>query len=768
MFATTPDKPCWRCAVKAGRYNNLVVNDRFQPQPVLTGDDGRPMDEVRGTLERITFHNPENGYTVARLMPEGAHDVITVLGNFSSPVVGEFLRCEGRWTTHPQWGPQMQVRRYEAIRPATIDGIERYLGSGMVKGVGPVTAKRIVEMFGDKALEIIEKQPRKLLGIPGIGEKTLDKIRTAWFDQREIRNVMLFLQSHGVTPAYAVKIFKTYGVESIVIVERNPYQLATDIWGIGFRSADKIAMNLGFKPEDPLRIEAGLVYVMNQAVETGGNAFLVRDELYDHAEAILGTRNIDAALAALVDRGQLVVEEAGLFGTVEEAIYTPSLHQIECAMARRLKYLADRAVDTGMGDAKFDEWLGTVLAKNQTTLSEEQGDAVGRCIRSRVAILTGGPGTGKTTTTRAVVTAFRALEKRVLLASPTGRAAKRLSEVTGAEATTIHRMLVFDPATRAFRYGPDNPLECDVLIVDEASMLDMVLANAVLRALSEDAQLILVGDVDQLPSVGPGNVLRDIIGSGVIPVARLTQVFRQAAMSTIITNAHAVNQGRRPELPSPKEPDRDLVFIEANEPDEVAGKIVAIVERSLPRRGFNPADIQVLVPMQKGTAGAIYLNSRLQERLNPPSPTKPEIERGQRLFRVGDRVIQLRNDYDKGVYNGDIGSVLHVDLEETTLTVRMADQDVNYDFGDLDELALAYCLTIHKSQGSEFAVAVIAIHTQHFAMLQRNLLYTAITRAKSFAVLVGNRRAVDIAVRNDKQAERHTRLRERLQGLIAA
>ncbi len=743
------------------------MNDRlFNVPPVLVPDDGRPLAEVRGTLERITFHNPENGYTVARLLPEGARDVVTVLGNFSSPVVGEFLRCEGIWTRHPEWGQQMQVKRYEAIRPASIYGIERYLGSGMVKGVGPVMAKRIIEKFGADSLEVIEKRPRELLGVPGIGEKTLDKIITAWYEQRAIRNVMLFLQGHGVSPAFAVKIFKTYGSDSIAIVERNPYQLATDIWGIGFRSADKIAMNLGFLPNDPLRIEAGLVYVMTQAVETGGNAFLTRQELAKHAEAILATSEIDSALTALIGRGQLVREESGLFGEVEEAIYTPSLYSVECAIGKRLRYLASRPVETGMTDLQFGQWLKSLLAKNNTKLSEEQGAAVERCLKSRVAVMTGGPGTGKTTTTRAVVAAFHGLEKRVLLASPTGRAAKRLAEVTGADASTIHRMLVYDPGTRSFKHGPETPLPCDVLIVDESSMLDMLLANAVLRAVSETAQIILVGDVDQLPSVGPGNILRDIIDSGTVPVARLTQVFRQAAESTIITNAHAVNQGHMPALPSPKDPDRDFAFIEAEEPDDVANKIVAIVARSLPKRGYAPTDIQVLVPMQKGTAGAIYLNQRLQEQLNPPAPYKPEVARGPRLFRVGDRVIQLRNNYDKGVFNGDIGTVTGIVAEESQLSVKMADQEVVYDYSDLDELGLAYCLTIHKSQGSEFPVAVIAVHSQHHALLQRNLLYTAITRAKKFAVVVGNKRAIGTAVRNDKQAARHTRLKERLQGLI--
>ncbi|MDR3708257.1 MAG: ATP-dependent RecD-like DNA helicase [Capsulimonadaceae bacterium] len=731
-------------------------------------DLGQPLDEVRGVLERVTFHNEENGYTVARLLPEGSREVVTVLGNFADPVVGEFLRCEGIWKTHPKWGPQMQVQRYEAIRPASVDGIRRYLGSGMVKGVGPVMAGRIVDVFGERALDIIDKEPRRLLEVAGIGEKRVELIRKAWYDQREIRNVMLFLQSHGVSPAYAVKIYKTYGTDSIAIVERNPYQLATDIWGIGFKSADQIAGNLGFAKDDPRRIEAGLIYVMNQTVETGGNAFLTRDELAAAAGEILGATAIDECLDKLVEREQLVSERISLFGVEEEAIYTPVLHTIETHLAGRLKRMSARPVSVGMSDVELSKWIAELVARQGVALSGEQAAAVSKCVTSRVSVLTGGPGTGKTTTTRILVAALHALEKRVLLASPTGRAAKRLSEAAGAPATTIHRMLVYDPASRAFRFGAENTLECDVLIVDEASMLDMVLANAVVRALAEDTQLILVGDVDQLPSVGPGNVLCDIIDSGVAPVARLTQVFRQAALSTIITNAHAVNQGRMPDLPSPREPDRDFVFVQADEAEDAAAKAVAVVARSLPRRGHDPADIQVLVPMQKGAAGAINLNALLQQTLNPPLPGRPEVSRSARIFRLGDRVIQMRNNYDKGVFNGEIGVIAGIDAEAATVLVRMAEQDVVYEFSDLDELSLAYALTIHKSQGSEFSVAVIVLHTQHYALLQRNLLYTAITRAKRYAVVVGNKRALSIAVRNDKQAERHTRLRARMQGLIAS
>lgn len=725
-----------------------------------------PLDELRGTLERITFHNEENGYTIARLMPEGGREIVTIVGTFTNPAVGEFIRCEGTWTSHARWGPQMQVQRYEPIRPATAEGIRRYLGSGMVKGIGPVMARRIVEKFGAAALDIIDKQPQDLLKVPGIGAKRVDMIRTAWDDQREVRNVMLFLQGHGVSPAYAAKIYATYGTDSITVVEQNPYQLATDIWGIGFQSADKIARNLGFALDDQRRIEAGLMYVLNQAVETGGNAYLTRDDLVKAANEILGTGEIAAALDALVERETIRCEKTALFGVLEEAFYTPVLYAAEDRLANRLLQMAARPVDTGMTAVKLRAWIADLAPRQSVGLSAEQAEAVGLCLSSRVSILTGGPGTGKTTTTRLLVAAMHALHKRVLLASPTGRAAKRLSEVTGAPASTIHRMLVYDPALRQFRYNEENTLDCDVLIVDEASMLDMLLADALVSALSSDAQLIMVGDVDQLPSVGPGNVLRDIIESGVVPVARLTEVFRQAARSTIIGNAHAVNQGRMPELPSPKQPDADFVFIGAEEADEAASKIVAIVARSLPRRGYSPEDVQVLAPMQKGSAGAMNLNGLLQQTLNPPSPTKPEVSRAARLFRLGDRVIQLRNDYDKGVFNGDIGIIVSIDAEAGRIIVRMADQDVIYDFADLDELGLAYCLTIHKAQGSEFGVAVIALHTQHYALLQRKLLYTAITRARKLAVLVGNKRAVAIAVRNDKQSVRHTRLRERLQGLI--
>jgi len=1153
-------------------------------------DEGPPLDTLEGVIERITFHNEENGYTVARLLPPNARDVITILGNFSNPVVGESLLCYGTWTQHAQWGKQMQVARYEVIRPATAFAIEKYLGSGMVKGVGPVTAKRIVNKFGDESLDIIEHHPRKLLTVPGLGEKTLAKITQAWHDQREIKNIMLFLQGHGVSPAYAVKIYRAYGAKSIEVVEKNPYQLASDIWGIGFKSADKIARAIGIAEDDPRRIEAGVVYVLNEAVESGGNAYLTEGELSQKANEILGVGDVDAAILALSGSGRLISEPATFLGQTEVAIYTPSLHKTEIGLADRIKKLLATPLKQPANPQKFDEWLVALLDKHGFPLSEEQRASVKTALLSRFSVLTGGPGTGKcvtgdtlvvsaagvlpleghwcqssgepfdcpdsfrehtvevaaknriattshayfggrqetirikshlglaleatpnhrlwamtehgpdwvrleelqenmfvavrrgdnlwgqgnlpsdmaylfgiisgdgsqsstntiiitnndvallarcreiveqrlgrrgylrpsrnthdlifhggalrrellgyglhvcksegkiipasvleapresivqylaglfdtdghiqqrpggqvsfeitlksaelirqvqilllnlgivsrrversinycyrgsverrpywrlsvtgydadllmsmiptkkivpsqirlcnpnrdavplpgpiirhiftasgrhnrrewwawkreikgertptrqrllallqdwtpetedwqreavreacrdcyywdkvvgiehsssvvydltvpgeesfvaggfvnhnTTTTNAIVAAFEGLKKDVLLASPTGRAAKRMTEVTGREARTVHRLLEFDPEKRGFKRDLETPLECDVLVVDESSMLDMVLTYSLLKAVPEGAQVVFVGDVDQLPSVGPGNVLRDLIESGSVPVARLTQVFRQAAESLIITNAHAINAGRMPLLPPPSE-GRDCAYLKVEEAEEVADKVVAVVARSLPKRGYAPGDIQVLTPMQRGSAGAAYLNTRLQEALNPAAPGKDEVQRGARLFRVGDRVMQIVNNYDKAVYNGDIGAVSSVSHEDETLVVTFPDaegtNEVVYEFADMDELTLAFSCSIHKSQGSEYPAVVLALHTQHYMLLQRNLIYTALTRAKKFAVLIGPMRAIAMAVKKQSDIHRHTRLKERLQGIL--
>jgi len=743
----------------------------FKPAAPLIRETpgGPPLDALEGVIERITFHNDENGYTVARLLPPNARDVITILGNFTNPVVGESLICYGTWIRHAQWGRQMQVARYEVVRPATAFAIEKYLGSGMVKGVGPVTARRIVNKYGEEALDIIEQHPRKLLNVQGIGEKTLAKITKAWADQREVKNIMLFLQSHGVSPAYAVKIYKAYGGQAIEIVERNPYQLASDIWGIGFKSADKIARAIGIAEDDPRRIEAGVVYVLNEAVESGGNAYLTEKELTEKAAVILGVEDVGGAILNLAMTGRLVLEEAAFLGETETAIYTPSLHKTETGLAERIQKLLATPLKQPPDPAKFDHWLTALLDKHGFPLSDQQRESVKTALLSRFSVLTGGPGVGKTTTTNAIVAALEALKRNVLLASPTGRAAKRLTEVTGREAKTVHRLLEFDPEKRGFKKNADEPLECDVLIVDESSMLDMVLTYSLLKALPDNAQVVFVGDVDQLPSVGPGNVLRDLIDSGAVPVARLTQVFRQAAESLIITNAHAINAGRMPSLPPPPE-NKDCAYLKAEEAEDVAEMVVAVVARSLPKRGYAPADIQVLTPMQRGSAGAAYLNTRLQEVLNPARPGTEEVQRAGRLFRVGDRVMQIVNNYDKAVYNGDIGTVSAISYEEETLTVSFQDAqgltEVSYEFSEMDELTLAFACSIHKSQGSEYPVVVLALHPQHYMLLQRNLLYTALTRAKKLAVLIGPQRAIAMAVKKQSDIHRHTRLKERLQGIL--
>ncbi len=744
----------------------LRTQSKPEPQQTLPGTDNPAQPpKVAGTIERITFHNPESGYTVAKLAPEKGRDLVTIIGTFTSPVVGESLICEGTWTRHPEWGPQLSVTRYETVRPSTAAAIEKYLGSGLIKGVGKVTAKRIVAMFGTTTFDIIEREPKKMLAVAGLSTKQIESIQAAWVEQSEIRNIMVYLQSHDVSPLMADKIYKTYKDQAIAVVETNPYRLAYDIWGVGFSSADKIARNLGIALDDPRRIQAGLVYCMNQATERSGNVYQTRDQLAQVASELLGTHEIDTELRNLLE-AQKLVSETVPFSNNDTALYIPSMLAAERGLSKRILAL----IEAPQGKEPSPQWLERTLAKKNLELTPEQHEAVQTALTSRVLVLTGGPGTGKTYTTQAIITALKAQNKTVQLASPTGRAAKRLSEVTGVDAATVHRLLAYDPNTRTFQFGQGAPLECDVLLIDEASMLDMPLAYAVLRAVKDTAQIILVGDVDQLPSVGPGNILRDLIDSGRVPVARLTTIFRQAAESRIVMSAHEINSGTVPALPTPREAERsggDFVFIGADQAEDVADKIVAVVSISLPKRGIPAADVQVLTPMQRGSAGAAYLNQRLQETLNPKHPSKPEAARsGGVIFRLGDRVIQMRNNYDKVIFNGDIGVVKSIDIPGEKLTVKYADQEIDYDYTDLDELSLAYALSIHKSQGSEFPAIVIALHSQHFTLLQRQLIYTALTRARKFAVIVGSPKAVGIAVRNDKTARRSTLLKERLQGLL--
>ncbi|MCW3096290.1 MAG: recD [Chthonomonadaceae bacterium] len=738
--------------------------------PPHNGNSSAPLDALVGVLERVTYHNEENGYTVGRLAVEGARDLVTLVGNFSNPVVGEQLTCEGRWTAHREFGRQFAVERYHTSKPATAFAIEKYLGSGLIKGVGPVMAKRMVELFGLETLEVIENDPRTLLRVEGIGEKRVAMIQKAWDEQREIRNVMLFLQSKGVSATYAVKIYKTYGDRAIATVEANPYRLAQDIWGIGFKTADKIAQQLGVAIDSEQRIEAGLLYTLSEATDFG-HLFLPEPKLLQSATEILAveTEKLTPVLETMVAAETVKAEdipEIEMAGRAMRAMYHPALFYTEVGLAGQIRRRLRLPLPKPLSREKLAAWLESQEKKTGIALSEEQREAIALALENRFFILTGGPGTGKTLTTNTIAAAFEAQKKRILLVSPTGRAAKRLSEVTGRDAQTIHRLLKFDPASRSFQYNENNPLPCDVLIADEVSMLDAVLANNLLKAVPEQAQIVFVGDSDQLPSVGAGNVLGDLLNSEVVPSTRLTQVFRQAQASLIVTNAHRIRQGQFPTLVPPKERgDNNCLWIEIDDSVEGATEIVKLVRKSLPALGYRGDAIQVLTPMKRGTLGVDYLNELLQEALNPADPTgrRPELLRGSRRFRIGDRVIQLVNNYDKNVFNGDIGTVLDIKPDDQILLVQYPDAVVEYDYADYDELQLAYALSIHKSQGSEYRAVVLVLHSSQYMMLQRNLLYTGLTRARDLCLLVSEKRAIARAVQNNKTTRRYTRLAERLQ-----
>ena len=738
---------------------------------------------LSGILERITYHNEENGYTVGRLAVEGSRDLITVIGNFTNPIVGELLVCEGCWVAHREFGRQFAMERYSTARPATTFAIEKYLGSGLIKGVGPVMAKRMVDLFQTETLDVIEKEPGKLLRVEGIGARRVAMIQRAWHEQREIRNVMLFLQGKGVSATYAVKIYKKYADQSIAVVEENPYRLAQDIWGIGFKTADKIAQQLGVAPDSPRRLEAGLLYTLSEATDFG-HMYLPESKLYASAATIL---DVDAVLLSPVLEQMVTTDQVKCEAIPSDvglkpvrAVFHPALYFTEVGVARDIAARLSRPVEQTVSIARLTEWFKGLPEAIYGSLSEEQISAVAMALTNRLFILTGGPGTGKTLTTNAIVRAFEARKRRILLVSPTGRAAKRLSEVTGREAQTIHRLLKFDPATRQFSYNENNRLECDLLIADEVSMLDAVLANNLLKAIPEATQIVLVGDSDQLPSVGAGNVLGDLITSGTVPSLRLTRVFRQAEASLIVKNAYRIRNGEMPDLvPPSRRAGNNCLFIEVSDPPPDADpgvevltsseagaiQVVKMVKRSLPALGFHGDDIQVLSPMHRGAIGVGRLNELLQDAVNPikAGTERLELLRGSRRFRTGDRVIQLVNNYEKSVYNGDVGSISKIDMVNQTLNVRFSDVDVEYDFADYDELQLAYAMSVHKAQGSEYRAVVLVVHSSQYMMLQRNLVYTGLTRARDLCIIVGDRRGIARAVRNDKTMRRYTRLAERLE-----
>jgi exodeoxyribonuclease V alpha subunit len=727
------------------------------------------MPTLEGAVERITFHNEENGYTVARLVPEGKDYEVTVIGNMLGVQVGEHVRLEGEWTVHGQYGRQFKVERYASVLPATAAGIEKYLGSGLVKGVGPVTAKRIVRKFGADTLTVIDETPERLHEVLGVGPKRVGQIKSAWHEQRQIREVMVFLQSHGVSPALAVRIYKHYGDGAAGVVRNDPYRLARDIHGIGFLTADKIARNLGIAPDAPERVAAGVAYTLGKKADEGHvyvpQAELVADsaKLLDVTEPLAAT-----AIESLRQDEQVHVEPlVGGSGLAEErAVYLTPFYYGEVGVAGRLRRLMDAVEDRCFVFRSFDWPQGLAVVQRDTglRLTVQQQAAVRTALTERVTVLTGGPGTGKTTTMLAAIRLLDAARRSYVLASPTGRAAKRLGEATGKEAKTIHRLLEWSPGGAGgftFQRNEDNPLDVDMVIVDEASMLDLLLTNHLLKAIPPGAHLLLVGDIDQLPPVGAGNVLRDVIDSGAAAVVRLDVIFRQAAGSYIIENAHRINQGQMPEWRP--EQSQDFFLFQTDDPERAAELVVEIVQERIPRRFNIPAhDVQVLSPMHRGAVGVGSLNERLQAALNPPAANKPERRIGGRVFRLGDRVMQMRNNYDKDVFNGDLGRIVALDPVEQTLAVRIDERTVPYDFLELDELVHAYAVSVHKSQGSEFPAVVVPVTTQHYMMLQRNLLYTAVTRARKLVVLVGSPRAVAIAVNNHRIADRYSALAERL------
>ena len=724
------------------------------------------LTHLSGQIERITFTNEENGFTIAKVKVEGKRDLVTVIGNLMAPMPGEIIDMQGEWAHHPKFGEQFKVARFKTQVPATVYGIKKYLGSGLIKGLGPVMAKRIVDRFGEDTLDIIENQIGRLAEVKGIAEKSIAKIAKAWDQQRDIRDVMIFLQGHGVSSAYATKIFKRYGDRSIAVVKQNPYRLASDIFGIGFLKADRIAKELGFSNDCRARVEAGVVYTLNQ-LSDDGHVYFPYAQLVERCREALGIEQeaVVQAIGSLHADKQIIIvdlnEDIENYLENNKAVYLARLHQYETGIANRLKALLStpksiRAVDS----ARAIEWVQQQLSFQPAA---NQKDAVRYALENKVMVITGGPGTGKTTIVRVMLKIFSQMKIRIMLAAPTGRAAKRMNEMTGHEAKTIHRLLEYSIHKHGFQRNEKNPLDCDLLIIDEASMIDTILMYHLLKAIPAPATCIFVGDVNQLPSVGPGNVLNDMIASGALPVVELTEIFRQAKTSRIIVNAHKINEGQLPSFESSGlfDPNNDFYFIEQDDADKVLEIVLELVKSRIPGRfGFDALDdIQVLTPMHKGVVGAVNLNDQLQSALNPGNGA---IVRGDRTFRVNDKVMQIRNNYDKDIFNGDIGRITAIRPQERQLTVSFDHRQIVYDFSELDEIVLAYAISVHKSQGSEYPVVILPILTQHYILLQRNLIYTAVTRGRSLVVMVGSRKALAMGVNNNQTQQRYTRLRHQL------
>ena len=746
------------------------------------------MQKIRCVVERITYQNPENGYSVLKCRVKDHSDLVPVIGNMLDANVGSVLLAEGEWKVDSKYGRQFVAEKWEETLPATVYGMEKYLGSGLIKGVGPKFAKKIVQKYGVDTFVVIEDNIELLIEIDGIGKKRIEMIAESWARQKEIKNIMLVLQEHQVSASYAAKIFKQYRNDSIPVMKEKPYRLADDIWGIGFKTADQIAMKLGFNKESFLRLRSGLMYTLSE-LSNDGHVYAEKKQLIEKGSELLeaAPETVVMTMDEMLKKSELI-QEKDIVRTDDEGnridpIYLPPFFFAEVGVAAKLKKLASSTA----GDKLYTKLMDVRRLTGNENLSVEisaiekytgmqydeiQADAIRRAATAKVMVLTGGPGTGKTTTTHGIISAYKAYGLKILLAAPTGRAAKRMTEATGMEAKTIHRLLECKPPD-GYQRNEEKPLEGDVLIVDECSMIDIILMNSLLKAIPPTMRLIMVGDIDQLPSVGPGNVLRDIIDSGTFPVVRLTRIFRQAQTSRIIMNAHRINEGRLPDISNGKS--SDFFFVEKEEPEDAVKYIVDLVEKKLPDYYHVPSSqIQVLTPMQRGLVGASNLNLALQEVLNPSehdifmkgrgkvSMPKETLRRSGYAFRADDKVMQIKNNYDKDVYNGDIGIIESVNETDRTLKVNFDGRSVEYDISELDELVHAYATTIHKSQGSEYPVVVMPVMMNHYVMLQRNLIYTGITRAKKILVIVGTRKALTYAVKNVTVTKRNTLLKERL------
>ena len=710
------------------------------------------MIKLRCVVEHITYQNEKNGWSVMKVKVKGYDNLVTLTGSLLDVPVGSVLLVDGDWRVDPKYGQQFVAQSWTEVMPATLYGIEKYLGSGLVKGIGPAYAKAIVSRFGLETIDVIENDIERLLEVPRLGKKRMEKIRDSWEKQKDIKEVMVFLQGHGVSTAFAAKIYRKYEKESIAKVKENPYQLADDIWGIGFKTADSIASKMGYEKNDPRRCRSGILYALNELAEEG-HVYAEPEQLVEAATKLLEAEEtpVRQALASMMEAKDVIADN--------DVVYLPPFYHAENGSAKRLQsLLADTTLSNSDIAAEPEAEYG--VKSGGIVYDEVQQAAIQKALDSKVMVLTGGPGTGKTTTTQGIIAAFKARHMSILLAAPTGRAAKRMTEATGMEAKTIHRLLEYNPMD-GYKRNDENHLEGDALIVDECSMIDILLFYNLMKAIPSNMRLILVGDIDQLPSVGAGNVLRDIIDSQQIPVVRLTRIFRQAQSSRIVMNAHAINAGQFPNIKNGL--DSDFFFINQEDADEMVKLIIGLVRERLPKKyGYPPKEIQVLTPMQRGTVGAGNLNIELQNALNP---TGPSLARGGYTFRQGDKVMQIRNNYDKNVFNGDIGYITAVDTNERTLTVTFDSRLVEYDITELDEIVLAYAVTIHKSQGSEFPVVVMPVTMKHFVMLQRNLIYTGITRAKKICVLVGTTKALAYAIKQNTVSKRNTKLKERLNNI---